>query len=81
MPADVAGVGPGAADGLPPLVDHHCHGVLRYEPDLGTFAGYLTESDRPPATGRWRTWWLNGPAGRRRTGRLNGPADHWRTGG
>ncbi|MFF7233858.1 amidohydrolase family protein [Streptomyces sioyaensis] len=51
MPADVAGVGPGAADGLSPLVDHHCHGVLRYEPDPGTFSSYLTESDRPPATG------------------------------
>ncbi|MEU9112853.1 amidohydrolase family protein [Streptomyces sp. NPDC048483] len=38
-------------DGLPPLVDHHCHGVLRHEPDPGTFAAYLTESDRPPAAG------------------------------
>ncbi|MFD9206167.1 amidohydrolase family protein [Streptomyces sioyaensis] len=49
--ADVAGVGPGADDGLPPLVDHHCHGVIRYEPAPGTFAAYLTESDRPPASG------------------------------
>ncbi|MFG2860828.1 hypothetical protein [Streptomyces sioyaensis] len=51
MPADVAGVGPGAADGPPPLVDHHCHSVLRYEPDPGTFSSYLTESDRRPAAG------------------------------
>ncbi|UQA91751.1 amidohydrolase family protein [Streptomyces halobius] len=43
--------GPGPDDGLPPLVDHHCHGVLRREPDPGTFAAYLTESDRPPAAG------------------------------
>ncbi|MFF4954728.1 amidohydrolase family protein [Streptomyces chattanoogensis] len=42
---------PGPDDGLPPLVDHHCHGVLRHEPDPGTFAAYLTESDRPPAAG------------------------------
>ncbi|MFI0150269.1 hypothetical protein [Streptomyces lydicus] len=41
----------GPDDGLPPLVDHHCHGVLRHEPDAGTFASYLTESDRPPAAG------------------------------
>ncbi|MFI0710159.1 amidohydrolase family protein [Streptomyces inhibens] len=51
MPTDVPGSGPGFDDGLPPLVDHHCHGVLRHEPDPGTFAGYLTESDRPPAAG------------------------------
>ncbi|WP_039640331.1 amidohydrolase family protein [Streptomyces sp. 769] len=38
-------------DGLPPLVDHHCHGVVRYAPDPGTFAGFLTEADRPPAAG------------------------------
>ncbi|MFB7632986.1 amidohydrolase family protein [Streptomyces sp. NPDC056149] len=38
-------------DGLPPLVDHHCHGVIRYAPDAGTFAAFLTESDRPPAAG------------------------------
>ncbi|MGV4927770.1 MULTISPECIES: amidohydrolase family protein [unclassified Streptomyces] len=46
--------GPGAPDvlaGLPPLVDHHCHGVVRHEPDPGTFAAFLTESDRPPAAG------------------------------
>ncbi|MEU4846575.1 amidohydrolase family protein [Streptomyces gilvosporeus] len=41
----------GAGLDLPPLVDHHCHGVLRYEPAPGTFAAYLTESDRPPAAG------------------------------
>ncbi|MFH9226983.1 amidohydrolase family protein [Streptomyces lydicus] len=48
-PADGRVAGPD--DGLPPLVDHHCHGVLRHEPDAGTFASYLTESDRPPAAG------------------------------
>ncbi|MGW1379116.1 amidohydrolase family protein [Streptomyces sp. NPDC002446] len=51
MPAHVPGRGPGFDDGLPPLVDHHCHGVIRHEPDPGTFAAYLTESDRPPAPG------------------------------
>ncbi|WP_051818909.1 amidohydrolase family protein [Streptomyces sp. NRRL S-1813] len=51
MPEDVPGTGPGSGDGLPPLVDHHCHGVLRHAPDPGTFAAYLTESDRPPAAG------------------------------
>lgn len=51
MAADVPGSGPGFDDGLPPLVDHHCHGVLRYEPDPGAFAALLTESDRPPAAG------------------------------
>ncbi|MFJ5673845.1 amidohydrolase family protein [Streptomyces sp. NPDC093097] len=38
-------------EGLPPLVDHHCHGVIRYAPDPGTFAAFLTEADRPPAAG------------------------------
>ncbi|TQK43296.1 hypothetical protein FBY35_4755 [Streptomyces sp. SLBN-118] len=36
---------------LPPLVDHHCHGVLRSGPDAAEFASYLTESDAPPASG------------------------------
>ncbi|MGX1759043.1 amidohydrolase family protein [Streptomyces lydicus] len=48
-PADAVGSVPG--DGLPPLVDHHCHGVLRHAPDPEAFAGFLTESDRPPAVG------------------------------
>lgn len=48
-PADAVGSVPG--DGLPPLVDHHCHGVLRHAPDPGAFAAFLTESDRPPAAG------------------------------
>ncbi|GAU69024.1 hypothetical protein SSP35_10_00530 [Streptomyces sp. NBRC 110611] len=51
MATDVPGSGPGPVDGLPPLVDHHCHGVLRHDPGPGTFARYLTESDRPPAAG------------------------------
>ncbi|MFE7296803.1 amidohydrolase family protein [Streptomyces sp. NPDC057579] len=51
--ANAPGPGAGSAvlDGLPPLVDHHCHGVIRYEPDPGTFAAFLTEADRPPAAG------------------------------
>ncbi|WP_310724540.1 amidohydrolase family protein [Streptomyces sp. N2A] len=51
MPADARASGTRFDDGLPPLVDHHCHGVLRHEPDAATFASYLTESDRPPAAG------------------------------
>ncbi|MFJ9848319.1 amidohydrolase family protein [Streptomyces sp. NPDC101150] len=51
MTAHAPGTAPAPDDGLPPLVDHHCHGVLRHEPDPGTFAAYLTESDRPPAAG------------------------------
>ncbi|WP_407548785.1 amidohydrolase family protein [Streptomyces sp. Pv4-95] len=49
MAADAPGPGDGVS--LPPLVDHHCHGVLRREPDPGTFAALLTESDRPAAAG------------------------------
>ncbi|MEU6331733.1 amidohydrolase family protein [Streptomyces sp. NPDC047049] len=45
------GSAPGPGDGLPPLVDHHCHGVLRHAPGPEAFAAYLTESDRPPAAG------------------------------
>ncbi|MFE3881507.1 amidohydrolase family protein [Streptomyces lydicus] len=48
-PAHAVGSVPG--DGLPPLVDHHCHGVLRHAPDPEAFAAFLTESDRPPAAG------------------------------
>ncbi|MFF2020287.1 amidohydrolase family protein [Streptomyces sp. NPDC058171] len=36
---------------LPPLVDHHCHGVLLDDPDADVFASYLTESDAPAAPG------------------------------
>ncbi|MEV0275150.1 amidohydrolase family protein [Streptomyces sp. NPDC050610] len=36
---------------LPPLVDHHCHGVARGELDARSFEGYLTESDAPAAPG------------------------------
>jgi predicted TIM-barrel fold metal-dependent hydrolase len=38
---------------LPPLVDHHCHGVLREMPGHqdDAFERCLTESDRPPAPG------------------------------
>ncbi|TJZ56984.1 amidohydrolase [Streptomyces piniterrae] len=51
MTANAPGPGTGTDDGLPPLVDHHCHGIIRHQPDPGTFAAYLTESDRPPAAG------------------------------
>ncbi|MEV5937681.1 amidohydrolase family protein [Streptomyces sp. NPDC051994] len=36
---------------MPPLVDHHCHGVLRSDPDDALFASFLTESDAPAAPG------------------------------
>ncbi len=34
-----------------PLVDHHCHGVLRSDPDDAAFEAFLTESDAPAAAG------------------------------
>ncbi|MFG3285629.1 amidohydrolase family protein [Streptomyces sp. NPDC048111] len=34
-----------------PLVDHHCHGVLRSDPGDGAFEAFLTESDAPAAAG------------------------------
>ncbi|MEU9102222.1 amidohydrolase family protein [Streptomyces sp. NPDC048361] len=34
-----------------PLVDHHCHGVLRSDPDSAAFEAFLTESDAPAAPG------------------------------
>lgn len=49
MPTHPAG--PVPDDGLPPLVDHHCHGVHRREVDAAGFAGYLTEAALPPAPG------------------------------
>ncbi|WP_455354985.1 amidohydrolase family protein [Streptomyces sp. SYSU K217416] len=36
---------------LPPLVDHHCHGVLRGDPEPAVFEAFLTESDAPAAPG------------------------------
>ncbi|MFI0817735.1 amidohydrolase family protein [Streptomyces sp. NPDC021098] len=36
---------------LPPLVDHHCHGVARRELDAAAFEAFLTESDAPAALG------------------------------
>ncbi|MGW7366334.1 amidohydrolase family protein [Streptomyces sp. NPDC054841] len=36
---------------IAPLVDHHCHGVLRHAPDADEFASYLTESQAPAAPG------------------------------
>lgn len=36
---------------IPPLVDHHCHGVVRGELGLGSFEPYLTESAAPAAPG------------------------------
>lgn len=35
----------------PPLVDQHCHGVLRTELGLGTFEAQLIDSAGPPAAG------------------------------
>ncbi|MES4904030.1 MULTISPECIES: amidohydrolase family protein [unclassified Streptomyces] len=43
--------GHGAARPRPPLVDHHCHGLLRGEPDTAAFEACLTESDAPAAPG------------------------------
>ncbi|PWI43517.1 amidohydrolase family protein [Streptomyces sp. ICBB 8177] len=42
---------PPAALPLPPLVDHHCHGVVTAELGLGSFEPYLTESHAPAAAG------------------------------
>ncbi|MEV6652257.1 amidohydrolase family protein [Streptomyces sp. NPDC051219] len=36
---------------LPPLVDHHCHGVVRTDLDATAFEEFLTESDAPAAPG------------------------------
>ncbi|MFI1970773.1 amidohydrolase family protein [Streptomyces cinnamoneus] len=36
---------------VPPLVDQHCHGVVRGDPDDDLFASFLTESDLPAADG------------------------------
>lgn len=36
---------------LPPLVDHHCHGVVRGALGIGTFEPYLTEAHAPAAPG------------------------------
>jgi uncharacterized protein len=36
---------------LPPLIDHHCHGVVRGDLGLGSFEPYLTESNAPAAPG------------------------------
>jgi predicted TIM-barrel fold metal-dependent hydrolase len=37
-----------------PLVDHHCHGVVRQPLDRPAFEGYLTESGHPlPRGGSW----------------------------
>ncbi|TVL89421.1 amidohydrolase family protein [Streptomyces sp. SAJ15] len=36
---------------LPPLVDHHCHGVVRADLDAAAFEALLTESDAPAAPG------------------------------
>jgi predicted TIM-barrel fold metal-dependent hydrolase len=36
---------------LPPLVDQHCHGVVRGDLGLGSFEPYLTEAHSPPARG------------------------------
>ncbi|MDX3230483.1 amidohydrolase family protein [Streptomyces sp. ME19-01-6] len=43
--------GHGGARPRPSLVDHHCHGLVRGEPDAAAFEAYLTESDAPAAPG------------------------------
>ncbi|MFI0259087.1 amidohydrolase family protein [Streptomyces sp. NPDC017056] len=45
------GTGGGPDLDLPPLVDQHCHGVLRGDLTAAEFESYLTESDRPAAAG------------------------------
>ncbi|MGP3986182.1 amidohydrolase family protein [Streptomyces sp. 3N207] len=46
---------PTSAPAFPPLIDQHCHGVLRAGPDPAAFEGYLTEAHVPrrpaPAAG------------------------------
>ncbi|MGP3973850.1 amidohydrolase family protein [Streptomyces sp. 8N114] len=46
---------PTSAPAFPPLIDQHCHGVLRVGPDPAAFEGYLTEAHVPrrpaPAVG------------------------------
>ncbi|MEU5435880.1 amidohydrolase family protein [Streptomyces sp. NPDC020719] len=46
MPQDAAGRIPAGT-----LLDHHCHGVLRTDPDMGAFEAFLTEADAPAAPG------------------------------
>ncbi|MFF3247245.1 amidohydrolase family protein [Streptomyces sp. NPDC002870] len=41
----------GAPIELPPLVDHHCHGVVRRDLDLRSFEAFLSESAAPAAPG------------------------------
>ncbi|MEU6345501.1 amidohydrolase family protein [Streptomyces sp. NPDC046977] len=36
---------------LPPLVDQHCHGIVRGDLGIASFETYLTESDAPAAPG------------------------------
>ncbi len=36
---------------LPPMVDHHCHGVVRGPLGIGSFEPYLTEAHAPAAPG------------------------------
>jgi hypothetical protein len=36
---------------LPPLVDHHCHGIVRGELGLGSFEAYLSEAAAPATPG------------------------------
>ncbi|WP_243082499.1 amidohydrolase family protein [Streptomyces sp. 891-h] len=43
---------PGQGGSFPPLIDQHCHGVLRAGPEPDAFEGYLTEAHLPhPASG------------------------------
>lgn len=40
-----------------PLLDHHCHGVIRHDPSAARFEELISESNRPaaPGTTRWDT--------------------------
>ncbi|MFK8844550.1 amidohydrolase family protein [Streptomyces sp. Ac-502] len=51
MTAQAADGAPDPFPDLPPLIDQHCHGVLRGDLSAAEFESYLTESDRPAAAG------------------------------
>ncbi|MEF3114894.1 amidohydrolase family protein [Streptomyces chrestomyceticus] len=51
VPDGIPDGAPDAFPDLPPLIDQHCHGVLRGDLSAAEFESYLTESDRPAAAG------------------------------
>ncbi|MEV4258043.1 amidohydrolase, partial [Spirillospora sp. NPDC049652] len=38
-------------DDIPPLIDHHCHGVVRRDLDRAGFEALMTEADGPGPLG------------------------------